>query len=506
MRRFLAALLAIFICMISALPVSATAIDDDESTEEASTTIQTTEYPDDPTRAPDLASEAAIVMDAKTGAILYEKNAYIPEYPASITKLMTCLLALENVALNDTVTLSYDAVFGIERDSSHVGLNEGEQISAESCLYAIMVESANEASWAMGEHISGTIADFATLMNERALQLGCRNSNFVNANGLHDAAHYSCAYDIALILKQCLEFPMFRTLSSTINYEIPPTNLTEEVRPLWNTLKMIRPTSKYYYQYIEGGKTGYTTDANCTLATFAKKGNMELICVVMNCNSRTNTYSDSRALYEYCFNNFSYTYPLKDFSFSAPQTEDNVILSNFYNSVSDDLLNLTIDQNYCLVLNNNISMDALSTSIVYSEQQMPGVLGHLQFSHDGKILGSTPISYKYYGDATISPDTATPVPSTEASVDNTETTEAIDDTTNPVASTEETDNDTTDKPKKKGGIGAVFKTIGIVIVVLFVLFTIYLNIQRYRLNLRRRRRARRKQQRRQSRGPKYPRL
>ncbi len=495
MKRFLTLILAFYICIYSVLPVDATVVNEDDTTEEA-TTIQTTEYPDEPGRAPDLASEAAIVMDAKTGAILYEKNAYIPEYPASITKLMTCLLALENVALNETVTLSHDAVFGIERDSSHVGLNEGEQISAESCLYAIMVESANEASWAMGEHISGTIADFSALMNQRATELGCRNSNFVNANGLHDAAHYTCAYDMALILQKCLDYPMFRTLSSTVNYEIPATNLTQEVRPLWSTFKMIRPTSKYYYQYMGGGKTGYTTDANCTLATFAKKGNMELICVVLNCNSRTNTYSDSRALYEYCFNNFNYTYPLRDFSFSSSQSKDNVILANFYNSVSDDLLNLDVNKDFCLVLNNNIPLENVTTSISYGEQTTPGVLGHLQFSHEGKILGSTPITYKYYGNSSVSPSTDTPLPSDTESSSVAEEPSTHNDTEKP---------NNTEKPKKKGGTLSVFKVILIIIVSVFVLFTIYLNIQRYRLSLRRRQRARRRNQHR-NRGTKYPRL
>ena len=141
----------------------------DNSTDEDGTTeyLVTTEYPDEPGKAPELASNYAIVLDANTGNILYQKNAFDKQYPASITKIMTFLLAIENTKLTDTVTMSHDAVFGIDRGSSHIGLDEGEQISMEDALYGMMLESANEVAWGIGEFVSGgSIEDFAKMMNE----------------------------------------------------------------------------------------------------------------------------------------------------------------------------------------------------------------------------------------------------------------------------------------------------------------------------------------------------
>lgn len=511
MRRWLAIFMVFIISFTLSVPVGATSVetDDDEGTDSTEeTVIQTTEYPDDPTRAPDLASEAAIVMDATTGAILYEKNAYIPEYPASITKIITCLLALEKLSISDTVTFSHDAVFSIERDSSNVGLDEGEIISVEDCLKAMMIESANEAANALAEKVAGSMSGFSEMMNQKAEELGCRGSHFNNAHGLHDANHYTCAYDMALFLRAAMEYPTFRTLASTISSEIPPTNLTEEVRPLWNSLKMIRPYSKYYYEYIEGGKTGYTTVANCTLATYAKKGDMELICIVLNCGSRKNTYSDTRAIFEYCFNNYKYVYPLTDFSFSSAGTNDNIVLSNFYKAVSEDLLNLYVDRDFCLVLNNQIDESAISTNITYSDGVNTGILGQLEFSYQGELLGSAPITYRSYS-----------VPSTEvissAVSDNTSTLqEDISEAStaagsgqsggNETGSTQETvttetvqgteqENDKNKGEKKRPGI---FVRVLLTLAGLIIVFWLYLSIQRYRRKLSRRRRYRRRRRRR----------
>lgn len=515
MRRWLAIIMVFILCLFLTVPVNATStgMDDDEggdSTEE--TVIQTTEYPDDPTREPDLVSEAAIVMDATTGAILYEKNAYIPEYPASVTKIITCLLALENLSLSDTVTFSHDAVFSIERDSSNVGLDEGEVISVEDCLKAMMIESANEADNAIAEKTAGSFSAFAEMMNQKASELGCRGSHFANAHGLHDANHYTCAYDMALFLRAAMQYPAFRTMSSTINAEIPPTNLTAEVTPLWNSLKMIRPYSKYYYENIEGGKTGYTTVANCTLATYAKKGDMELICIVLNCGSRKNTYSDTRAIFEYCFNNYSYVYPLSDFSFSSAGADDNIVLSNFYKSASEDLLNLYVDRNFCLVLNNSIDASQISTNMTYSQGANTGILGQLEFSYQGELLGSTPITYKSYsalstevisseGSGASTSQEGMSEGSTEAGTEQTGSSGEMVSTENgqntgekdQVNSDDKKKNKKTKKEKKKPGIFVrVLLTLAGIIIVLWL----YLNVQRYRRRLSRRRRRNRRRRRR----------
>ena len=146
-------------------------------------------------------SDSAILMDAETGQVLFEKNMNKIEYPASITKVMTGLLALENSNLDDIITMTHEGVFSIERDSSHIALNVGEQISMRDALYALAIQSANDAANGIGIHISGSLEEFAKLMNKRAKELGALNTHFVTTNGLHDSQHYTTAYDMALFNK-----------------------------------------------------------------------------------------------------------------------------------------------------------------------------------------------------------------------------------------------------------------------------------------------------------------
>ncbi len=479
MKRLIAILMAFLYMVVCVLPVNATQPDanDEEGSSTEAQAVFTTEYPDEPARAPDLVSEAAIVMDAKSGTVLFDKNAYIPEYPASITKIITCLLALENLSMADTVTLSNNAVYSIEKGSSSVGLKEGETISVEDCLKAMMIESANEAACAIAEKVGGSVEQFAQMMNDRAAAIGCRNSHFVNPHGLHNAEHYTCAYDMALFLKEALQYPAFRSLSSMTNAEIPPTSMTDEVRPLWNTLKMIRPGSQYYYEYLEGGKTGYTTDANCTLATYAKKGDMELICVVMNCAGRKGTYSDTKALFEYCFRNFGYYYPLTDYSFSTSGGSDNVILKNYFRSVSEDLLNISVNKDFCLVLNNAVNKDEITTNMTYSDGSSSGVLGQLEFLYQGQVIGSTPLTYKTSDQAE---DQNTNIENRDGQASTQEQPGTKKD-------------DQTSKHNSKSGI-PLFVKILMILIGLFVVYWVYLNYKRYRRRLRRgRSRKRRKQ-------------
>lgn len=251
----------------------------------------------------DIVADSAILIDAKTGEILYEKNCRIQQYPASITKLMTVLLALENGNLSDTITFSEAAVYGIERNSNHIAIDVGEQLTMEQALYAIMLVSANEVSLGVGEHLDGSISAFAAHMTRRAKELGCENTNFVNANGLHDDNHYTTAYDMALIAKELLKFDYFKEIMKTTYYVIPPTNLQEEPRYLWGQHKMILENSPYYYEGCEGGKTGFTNQALNTLVSYAERDGMELIAVVLH-DQGYNTYTDTAKLFDYGFENY----------------------------------------------------------------------------------------------------------------------------------------------------------------------------------------------------------
>ncbi|OUQ59969.1 hypothetical protein B5E58_02450 [Tyzzerella sp. An114] len=291
-----------------------------QTQQETQTTIEPKTNLIDPNTTLDIIGESAILMDASTGEILYEKNMHEQLYPASITKLMTVLLAFEYGKLDETVTFSEEAIFGIERNSSHIALDVGEQITLEQCLYAILLQSANEASLGVAEHIGGSKEGFADMMNEKAKELGCQNTHFVNPNGLHDDNHYTSAYDMALIAKEVLKYDKFREIIATLKYEIPPTNKQPETRYLYAQHQMIKPPSIYVYEGCEGGKTGFTNQALNTLVTYTKRDDTELIAVVLK-DTGANTYVDTKTLFDYGFENYE---TLKAFSSDDFSTQKDI--------------------------------------------------------------------------------------------------------------------------------------------------------------------------------------
>ncbi len=346
---------------------------------------------------PDLYSDAAIVIDAKTGQIIFEKNAYAKEYPASITKILTTLIAIENGDMNSTVTVPSDAVWGIDSDSSKMYLNEGEQLSLRDALYGVMLVSANDASWAVAEHIAGSLEAFCDMMNQRAKELGCTGSNFVNSNGLSDKNHYTCAYDMALITREALKNDEFRKLTSTYSYTVPKTNMTEEPRYLTQGNRLVQSDSEYYYKYCEGGKTGYTQDAGGTLVAWAKKGDIELICVTLKTTGNKENYTDTISLFDYCFDNYSYTNPLSDFSF----TDDTIIqaenyLNQLYGGTNLGTLELsaTLDEP---ILINNAKFDSLKYELEMSTTDLDNkIIGKLKISDDMQEYISLPVTFSGY--------------------------------------------------------------------------------------------------------------
>lgn len=257
----------------------------------------------DPSAEPEISAETAVLIDAASGEVLFDKNADQKMYPASITKLMTILLALENSKLTDKVTFSHDAVYSIEPNSAHIAIQEGETLTMEQVLRAIILRSANEASNGVAEYVSGSIDAFAKKMTARAKELGCKNTNFVNANGLHDENHYTTAYDMAMIARELLKHEEYRNMMSETYYEIPPTDKQEETRYLHGQHQMLNPNAIYYYKDATGGKTGYTSEALNTLVTYADRDGMELIAVVMKCQGAEH-YVDTAALFDYGFANY----------------------------------------------------------------------------------------------------------------------------------------------------------------------------------------------------------
>ena len=224
LTRFLPFLLAFTIALPS---YSAFAEEENQTKEPQTNETQANEATANDTLS--LAAETAVLIDAASGEILYDKDADKKMYPASITKLMTILLALENGKLTDEITFSHDAVYNIEPGSAHIAILEGETLTLEQVLRAIILRSANEASNGVAEYVDGSVEAFAKHMTERAKELGCTNTNFVNANGLFDENHYTTAHDMALIARELLKHEEYRSMMSETDYEIPPTNLQKPV-------------------------------------------------------------------------------------------------------------------------------------------------------------------------------------------------------------------------------------------------------------------------------------
>lgn len=243
-------------------------------------------------------SEAAILVHSDSGKILYSKNADEKRYPASTTKILTAILAIENFSLEDKLTASYEAVMSIPSGYSNAAIQVGETLTVKELLEVFLVHSANEAGFILAEEISGSFSEFANLMNKKAQEIGCKNTHFTNPSGLHDENHYSTAYDLAQIAKYCMQNETFRSFVSMPSCTIAPTDMYEE-RYFRNTNEMLNSRSEYYNENIIGIKTGYTSQAKNCLISGYKQNNIELISVVLGAPASVRRKRSKRKIYRY---------------------------------------------------------------------------------------------------------------------------------------------------------------------------------------------------------------
>lgn len=332
-------------------------------------------------------SGGAVVMEVDTGTILYEKNMDESYYPASITKVMTALLALENCDLDEIITFSDVAVYENEGDTSHIAREVGEKMTLESALYGMMLESANECAWAIGEHVGGNMDEFVNMMNKRAKELGCTGTHFCNPNGLPDPNHYVTAHDMALIAQAAYQIPKFQEICGTRAYTIPEDN-KKEAYNCNNTHGMIsnHRGSSHLYEYAVGGKTGYTDEAGNTLVTYAKKDGMTLLCVVLNSSSPAH-YDDTERLFEYCFCNFSVK-KVAD-NVKLPDLEDDKAVG----SLSDKIDLICIDPSGVVVLPNT-ALFADAKVKVKPAKKGSNAVARLEYTYAGKKVGGANIIYE----------------------------------------------------------------------------------------------------------------
>lgn len=249
-----------------------------------------------------LHGQSAILIDAKTGRVLYDKNSDLCLYPASTTKVMTAMLALEKCDLNDVVSASRLAA---ATEATHIPVKYEEKFTVKDLLHALMLISANDAGVMLAEHIGGSLEGFSEMMNQKAEALGCTNTNLTVPHGLPDTKHYSTAADMAKIAMAAMQNETFRKIVATPNYTLSPTNKTDKSRTLENKNRML-PTSgdAFSYEWCIGIKTGYTKASAHTFVSAASKDGVELICVIFG-TTADGKWLDAEKLFEYGFSQYA---------------------------------------------------------------------------------------------------------------------------------------------------------------------------------------------------------
>lgn len=327
---------------------------------------------------------AAILMDVDTGAILYKKNINKTFYPASITKILTTLVAVENSQMDEVVTFSEDAVYKTQGGSG-IWRDIGEVMTMEQCLYAVMLESANECAYAVAEHIGGTLEKFVKMMNEKAKSLGCKDSKFMNPHGLPDEKHYVTAKDMAIIARAAYQNETVRQLCGTKRYTIPPTNKHSVPTYMTNHHKMLYPkdTAAYLYDYCTGGKTGYTNAAGNTLVTYAQKDGMTLLAVILNGTS-PQYWKETRALFDFGFENFNLCNVSEYFEADDSYEEEK------YDSLNTNDPYAQIDPQARIILPKTVSFNKATMKISY-DNLPENVLAQLVYTYGKRQIGTADI-------------------------------------------------------------------------------------------------------------------
>lgn len=343
----------------------------------AITNINTFSYADEQLiypEEPEISVGGAILMDADTGAILYEKDAYSQYYPASITKIMTCLLAVENLALDHTITFSNEVFETLPWDAALLGVKRGETLTVKDCLYGLMLRSGNEVAVALAIEMAGSEEAFGEMMTARAKEMGALNTVFTNASGLYQDTHITTPYDMAVITKEAVKNGTFAEVWGTDYYTMSATNMSEAYE-ISNRHKMILSSSDLYYEYAKGGKTGYEDLAKRTLVTHAVKDGMSLICVVMF-GENDEYYADTESLLNYGFTNFK---------------KVRVVDEENRFGKSDGFINIP-DTDY-VTIPKDMQVSDLMYELTYIEDTSGGNIADIKYYYDTHYLGTTMLAF-----------------------------------------------------------------------------------------------------------------
>ena len=338
---------------------------------------------------PEVTARNVVLVNTNTGATAYSLNPDEKIYPASVTKLMTLIVAIEHIDdMEAIVTVDESCYDDLVVGSSNMALKDGEQLRVIDLLYGIALSSANEAANAIAQYICGDAPAFVELMNQKAAELGADNTHFVNTHGLQDENHYTTASDMAIIAAAAFSNPTIRELTSTVSYVIEPTNETLSRRTLVTTNNLLNSNSQSYYRYAICGKTGSTTAAGYNLVSLAKKGDVEFLLVAMNVErisgAGNTVFDDSKQLYQWAFDNYTYTRIINE--------QDLITEVKVELSAKGDHLVLTPAKSLSQVVPNDLDVSQLERKIttepvIYAPVKKGDVLGSLVLEKDGVVYG-----------------------------------------------------------------------------------------------------------------------
>lgn len=382
-KRKLFGFLSLLILLVSVSSIPVEAIDYKKLAEERkSLEIESNSYDNWPL-GPAIGAQSAILMDANTGAILYAKNIHEQLYPASITKLLSTYVALQECELDEMVTFSEDAVYSINWwEDANMGVYAGSSLTLEEVLYGILVGSANEAAYAVAEHVSGNLEAFSSLMNKTAKELGCLNSNFITPNGIHDENHYTTAYDMALIAKAFFSNETLTKMSSTTRFDVPVTEHQTREGLILTAKSQLLPGKPYAYEPLVGTKTGYTDQARQTLVSCAEKNGLKLICVILKEESPAQ-FTDTIELFNYGFDNFD--------AVTLDNVNNEYAIDNHFFTTDIDLLGnsktiLSLNKEDYIVLPNTITIEDLNSKVTFDKKQKNSI-ACINYYYKNYLLG-----------------------------------------------------------------------------------------------------------------------
>lgn len=329
---------------------------------------------------PAVKGAGVVLMDGTTGDVLFEKNMDAKLPPASTTKVLTALIAFEKTKLSDIVKIGKTPC---NADGTSFGLKEGEELTVEQLLNILLIGSCNDASEAIAEHISGSVPEFAKLMNKRAAELGATNSNFLNPSGLFEKNHYTSARDLSLVMRELIKHPEFLQIAQRPSFKVEATNIVKEERWVINKNYLLQKNSWTYYKDCIAGKNGYTIEAKHSFIAAAKRGEQSLIVTILHTDDKNEYFRNIVSLFDYGFNNFKLSNALvKDSKIK------NVTINN-------ESIPLNAGKDFYFIKAND-SQDALSINYNLQDlDKMPfkknDVVGNATINLGTRLLGTVPI-------------------------------------------------------------------------------------------------------------------